>query len=126
MRWFRSNRVFGAQAALFALVIQFILAFGHVHVRNAVAHAIAPAAAAFNITPDEPNSPAPSDHDQNSPDGLCAICATIHLTGSAQIAAAPELLLPITYRLIDQPLASDSTLDDLRCLDLRSRGPPQI
>ena len=126
MNWFRLHRVFGAQAALFALVVQFTLAFGHVHVGNADARAIATAAAAFNITPDEPNSPVPSDNDPRHPaDGICAICATTHLTGSAQVAAAPALPLPVNYRLIEQSLSSEATRDELRCLDLRSRGPPQ-
>jgi uncharacterized iron-regulated membrane protein len=125
MKWFRLHRVFGAQAALFALVVQFTLAFGHVHVGNADARAIAPAATAFNVTPDEPIAPTPSDHDQNSADGLCAICVTIHLTGAAQVAVAPALPLPVNHRLIELSLSSEATRDDLRCIDLRSRGPPQ-
>ena len=126
MKWFRLHRVFGAQAALFALVVQFTLAFGHVHVGNADARAIATAAAAFNITPDEPNAPAPSDNDPHHPaDGICAICATVHMTGSAQAAASPALPLPVTYRAAELSLSSHTMRNEVRCFELRSRGPPQ-
>ena len=31
MRWFRANKTFGSRLALFALAVQFVLAFGHIH-----------------------------------------------------------------------------------------------
>ena len=31
MRWFRANRILGSRLALFALAVQFVLAFGHIH-----------------------------------------------------------------------------------------------
>lgn len=120
MRWFRQNRVFGAQAALFALLVQFILAFGHIH----VGHADGNAAAAFAVTTEGLGSPAvPGQHHPD--DGVCAICATIHMTGSAQAAASPDLPVPVTYRVIATSLSSETARDDLRCFELRSRGPPQ-
>jgi hypothetical protein len=125
MRWFRSNRIFGAQAALFALIVQFAVAFGHVHVGNANENLVAPAAVARNIGHDELNSPAPSDHGQDSADGWCSICATVQLTGSAQAAGSPILPLPVTYSVKRRPLLSETAADDLRCFELRSRGPPQ-
>ncbi len=120
MRWFRSNRVFGAQAALFALLIQFTLAFGHFHAN----HSDATAAAAIAATTVGLGTPAAPDQDHPS-DGNCAICATVNMTGSAQAAAPPALPLPIVYRVIAQSLSSEIARDDLRCFELRSRGPPQ-
>ena len=118
MRWFRSNRVFGAQAALFALLVQFTLAFGHIHVSHA------DAADAIAVTTDGLGTPSAPDQDDPA-DGLCAICATVQMTGSAQAAAPPTLPLPIIYRAIAPSLSSQSAYDDLRCFELRSRGPPQ-
>ena len=34
MRWFRTNRRFAGTLALFALALQFTLAFGHIHLRD--------------------------------------------------------------------------------------------
>ena len=31
MLWFRANRILGSRLALFALAVQFIVAFGHIH-----------------------------------------------------------------------------------------------
>jgi hypothetical protein len=117
--------VLAARVALFALLVQFTVAFGHVHVHvgNANDGAVAPAAAA--TLNDEVNSPAPSDRGQDSADGWCAICAIVHQTGSAQVAAAPVLPLPVTYSVKRLSLLSEAASDDPRCFELRSRGPPQ-
>ena len=120
MQWFRSNRIFGAQAALFALLIQFTLAFGHIH----AGHADGNAAAVLALADDGVGSPATPDTD-HSADGICAICATIHMSGSAQAAAPPALPLPVTYRAAELSLSSHTMRDELRCFELRSRGPPQ-
>jgi hypothetical protein len=106
--------------ALFALIVQFTIAFGHVHVGNAVA-----GAATLNAAHEVLNAPARSDHDQNSDDSFCAICATIHLTGSGQAAAAPALPLQVVYGTTRLSLSSQTAPDDPRCLELRSRGPPK-
>ena len=34
MYWVRSNRRFGSWAALFALAIQLVLSFGHIHIED--------------------------------------------------------------------------------------------
>ena len=34
MHWVRSNRRFGSWAALFALAIQLVLSFGHIHLED--------------------------------------------------------------------------------------------
>ena len=120
MRWFRSNRVLGAQAALFALLVQFTLAFGHIHVGQTNVAALV----AVTLADDGLGSPAVPDQDHPA-DGICAICATVHMTGSALAAASPDLPLPITYRANAPSLSSEIARDDLRCFELRSRGPPQ-
>lgn len=129
MRWFRKNRVLGAQAALFALIVQFSLAFGHVHALDADHSTAVPAgaaAAAFDIAIDHRSSPVPSDHGPYDPaDSACALCATIQLTGAAQVAMSPALPFPVAYGVTELSLASEMALDDPRCFEHRSRGPPQ-
>ena len=125
MRWFRTNRFLGAQAALFALLVQFTVAFGHVHAGKGGESTYLPAASALNVVQDDLNAPAPADHRQDPADGACVICATVHLTGSAQIATSPALPYPVTYRMATLSLSSEVALDDPRYFDHRSRGPPQ-
>ena len=121
MRWFRSNRVFGAQAALFALIVQFTVAFGHVHAGDGAPTA----AAAFDVIVDKSGAPAHPEHGQDPADSDCAVCATIQLSGSAEVAAPPALPVPVTYRATKLSLASETAPDDPHCFEQRSRGPPQ-
>jgi len=120
MRWFRRHRIYGAQAALFALVLQFALAFGHVHAIEAASGAAAAA------TVDTTHSPTAPDSGGHHPDnGLCAVCVTLHMTGAAQPVAAPTLAIPADYTARAPSFASDTALDDWPLFEQRSRGPPQ-
>jgi hypothetical protein len=123
MRWFRRNKAFGAQPALFALALQFALAFGHFHGSDPD-HAAVASAAIGDLAREISGSPAPSDHGTPA-DETCAICATVHLIGAAQVAASPTLPLPVDYSIADLSPSSDKLPGDLRYFDLRSRGPPQ-
>jgi len=96
MGWVRSNIRAGSWCALFALVIQFALSFGHVHrgqfpqgLMSAIRSAIATSAAL-------PGSEASSA--SAKPIGLaedyCAICAVIVLANSVRPAVAPTSPTP--------------------------------
>ena len=86
MRWFRSNMRWGVGCALFALALQFMLTFTHVH-----ADGIGPLSAAALSTrlaaqvpaalPDAPAVPA-NPHPEGGADDFCAICALIHVADS--------------------------------------------
>jgi hypothetical protein len=94
MGWFRQKVPWLSRLALFALAVQIVLSFGHVHVNGA-----APASAAgMNALAVESNSTAapgpalPTDRDRNSPaHDLCALCASISLLHS--------LVLPVPAAL---------------------------
>jgi uncharacterized iron-regulated membrane protein len=105
MKWFRSHIKQGSRLALFALAVQFVLAFGHFH---SVAAQAAPAiqsdlarsessAIDHPATLDAVSRPAQqqpaSDHDQH-PSDTCAICAVIALANNVLFASPPLLLLP--------------------------------
>ena len=103
MKWFRTNIRHGARLALFALFVQFVLAFGHSH---AFAH-VAPLAASA-LTPSNTESQAqlrlqtvaagrtsPDGHDKNNPAADdCAICAVVSMANVLLFASAPALPLP--------------------------------
>src|ERR1700742_1885430 len=74
MRWFRTHIGLGSRLALFALAVQFVLSFCHVHAGK-VAPASPYGALATVQAPDR--GPAPKPH--TGADDLCAICATIGL-----------------------------------------------
>jgi hypothetical protein len=106
MKWFRSNIKHGSRLALFALAIQFALAFGHFHGAAALA---APAQSGpAQLQPDNferlsapdaisraaQQQPA-SNHDTDQhPNDACAICAVIALANSGLFAMPPLLSLP--------------------------------
>jgi hypothetical protein len=107
MKWFRSNIRHGSRLALFALVVQFMLSFGHFHgsagqAASAVQAAQAPFALSYTngllaaeaLSQSARQQPASNhDSDQHSSDA-CAICAVIGLANTVLFAMPPLLLLP--------------------------------
>jgi hypothetical protein len=85
MQWFRANLKAGARLAIFALAVQIALSFGHVHL-GSLAHAVPSLASATQSSPGAPTPPPARDADN-----YCAICATIHLTGSSFLPEEPQL-----------------------------------
>src|SRR5690242_15937141 len=101
MKWFRSNVRHGARLALFALLVQFALSFGHSHwlaqatpllqssLQQADGHG---GAATSERAVLDQKSPAAPDRDQG--DGNCAICAAVSMASTIVFATPPLLLLP--------------------------------
>jgi hypothetical protein len=105
MKWFRSNIRHGSRLALFALVIQFALSFGHFHgIAAQAAPAIQSGAAVSDLSSglasggaadNSVQQPAPSSHDPDQqPGDSCAICAVMALANTVLFASPPLLLLP--------------------------------
>jgi hypothetical protein len=134
MHWFRSHRLKVASLALFALVCQFVLSFGHIHVDRfagnssnwlmaAVAGKAVAASAGIVTIADLPTSPR-----QKSPTGLgddfCAICANIGLAGALVVPTAPTLLLGISlFKVLNWSFAATQA----RSIDhfhFNARAPP--
>ncbi|UFZ07410.1 DUF2946 family protein [Bradyrhizobium ontarionense] len=105
MSWFRTNIKDVSRLALFALLLQFALAFGHVHWLAGQAQDGGGVTVAER---DTGSSPASQDPDQQpSPDG-CAICAVMAMAQSILLSPAPVLTLPdaVAFRLPDAIPAS--------------------
>jgi len=98
MRWFRANRILGSRLALFALAVQFIVAFGHIHHDDIYG----PARAAIAAPAPDGSQPLPGDHPVKHGDDYCAICAAVSLLGNSFAATAPLLLLPSASHAIEQ------------------------
>jgi len=90
MGWFRSRSRWGSYLALFALVVQLALSFGHVHLEGSTpGHASAlfavhPANASVMAAVDPAGKEFPA-----LPDDHCPICTLIHLAGTLVPATAP-------------------------------------
>lgn len=113
MKWFRSNIKHGARLALFALLVQFALSFGHSHwfvqaaplLNSSLQQADAGQGAA---SPDpgtlQQKAPTKPGHDQHGDDN-CAICAVVSMASTVVFATPPLLHLPeaveFLYRTTD-------------------------
>lgn len=112
MKWFRSNIRHGARLALFAMLVQFALTFGHSHwfaqaapLAQATlqqaddAKQSANGVAAVDRTAVQKQSPSGPDREQPGEDN-CAICAIIAMAGTVVSATPPVLLLPQAIELL--------------------------
>lgn len=108
MKWFRSNIRHGARLALFAMLVQFALTFGHSH-WFAQAAPLSQAAgrqidstksiAASGRAAVQKQSPSSPDREHPGEDH-CAICAVVAMAGTILFATPPVLQLPQAIELL--------------------------
>jgi hypothetical protein len=90
MGWVRTHRRFGGTLALFALALQLVLSFGHIHVRD-FAGIPGPVVAQAQVT--AVHGPGGDAADQAN-DIYCAVCATVALSGTLVLPSLPALASP--------------------------------
>jgi hypothetical protein len=96
MFWIRANRRIGAAVALFALAVQLVLSFGHVHLDKA--GPFGPAVAGISAPQASNGGGAPPDrHHRPGADDFCAICATISLASTLLLPEPAAITLPIAH-----------------------------
>lgn len=121
MKWFRTHIKHGSRLALLALVIQFVLTFGHVHVDAAQAAPIDSAMTSVQM----PAGPAPDHHQhQHHPADYCAICAVMALASTMLFATPPVLLLPQAAEFLQQATEAEFVHLDAISGASQPRGPP--
>jgi hypothetical protein len=96
MRWFRSNLRLGSGLALFALAVQMMLSFGHVHL-DKLALPSTQSATAIGSGAVFLSERAPSHGSDGTLDADCAICALIQLVATSVPSVAPVLPLPASF-----------------------------
>jgi hypothetical protein len=116
MGWARTRRRLTGWLALFALMLQLALAFGHSHAED-VAPAVASAAAVQ--TGGSPDAPVDSDHAD------CAVCAVLHLTNALLAPAPPALVLPAAYVRARLDATAPQALASIAAASFHARAPPQ-
>jgi hypothetical protein len=137
MKWFRSNIRRGSRLALFALVLQLALSFGHFHGDAAQAAPAIQSAplqtsvydasglpAATAVDQSAPQQPAP-DHDSGrQPGDSCAICAVMAMANNLLFATPPLLLLPQAVEFLYQTTDAEFVHLNSARVAFQPRAPP--
>ena len=129
MRWFRANRLFGGCLALFALAIQLVISFAHIHpqdlsprpevglgAKNSSATVLADSEDFFRKPTDNHGGGLPHDN--------CAICASINLISSAVTVQGPVLSIPADFDSVQLQSISDFEFRSNRYSLFQTRAPP--
>jgi hypothetical protein len=91
MHWIRRNSRFGSWAAVFALAIQLVLSFGHIHLEDF--QGPSSVTARSSQTQQNPSD----DNDRGTAHDFCAICAALNLTSSSVLPVAAVLATPVDH-----------------------------
>lgn len=130
MSWLRARKGWSANLALFALALQLITGFGHVHradgpaFRSGISHVVADRQAA--VRP-EFSATFSQDADRDIGDavgGICQICFTLAQTAAASAAATPPLAHPLSFAEAVFVLADCKSTSAFENAFFWSRGPP--
>jgi hypothetical protein len=116
---------FGVCATLFALLIQFVASFGHVHVGHVGPQTTQGTELVRTTSPDRDRVRAPFGGNSHETDGyICDICATLNLIGSAQITMPPEVPPLFALHTAEMGYPAETAPAELRRINFRSRAPP--
>ena len=116
MIWFRSRARLGVRLALFAVMLQMSLAFGHLHPDDLGVLPIG-IVAPPRVTSDVGRA-------QPATEAYCPICATIALLATGRTSAAPILVVPEPVRPVWRPLIAVEMPPVKIRLSFRARAPP--
>ena len=124
MQWFRQKDRGLVQLALFALLLQICVSFGHIHADDlGLASPLSHDTAVNRSGSLVASVPADDDH-PSVPADYCQICASMALAGSLILSAPPLLMLPVVVD-IGRPAngATGPFLNHVR-FSFRARAPP--
>ena len=136
MTWVRSNIKCGSWIALFALVIQFALSFGHFHPIDfartsarevgSVASELSLAGGALSQVAEVRFKPQPaSNHDSDEhPGDVCAICAVMAMASASLFASPPPLPLPQAIEFAHPATGGESVRAASVRIAFQPRAPP--
>jgi hypothetical protein len=114
--------------ALFALAVQMMLSFGHVHLVASVAASTngAPLAIADQSDATLSRALVPIHKSDGSLGGDCAICALIQLSSTSAPSAAPSLPLPANQGPLGLQPAAEWPLTASLHFSFQARAPPSF
>jgi len=131
VKWFRANTRHGARLALFALLVQFALSFGHFHGVSAQTVQIGRSDAGLTSPTDQDaagevaRQQQPADHDTDRHTAhACVICSVISLANNFLFTTSPVLDLPETIELLHLTTVAEFAHLGWHHPPFRSRAPP--
>jgi hypothetical protein len=128
MHWIRANIRFGSRLALFALAVQMVLTFGHVHIAPPTLASTNGERQAVAEESSLPPSHAitPIHKSDGSIGGDCAICALIQLSSTSAPAAPPALPFPTNLGPLGLQAPAELPLTPSLHSLFQARAPPSI
>jgi hypothetical protein len=126
MRWFRSNLRFGSRLALFALAVQIVLTFGHIHGLTPAAAKSAPLALANQSDSSLPGVTKSNPKSNGSSDFDCPICALIQLASTSAPSVAPVLPVPARFVVFRPETPDELGRHTSSYFLFQARAPPAI
>lgn len=124
MRWFRANRTFGGGLALFALALQLVLSFDHIHPQDIYGDIPLRASSALALLGGV-QAQVQSSHQSADHDEYCLICATSSLLRNSVTVTAPQLPLPVASHGAHRAYHVAALPVPPRRAPFQSRAPPQ-
>lgn len=124
MHWFRSRTRSSGRLALFALALQMIVSFGHMHRDDLGLPPLAGADGTSIASAAAPGSQAPSQPHQPASDDYCPICASLALLATWMPALQPVLMTPEPIDRVWPPLACLHISPTQIALSFQARAPP--
>ena len=127
MRWWRSRRKGIAGLGLFALMLQLVLSFGHVHARDlggsrTLAMAAAGAQTAINKSIQAQGK---ERNPTRLPDDECPICTTAHIVASGLLPTPPSVPAPAEFaQFLNPTFIEQFSLGVTRHILFQTRAPP--
>jgi hypothetical protein len=126
MDWIRSSRSRVAWLALFSLVCQLVLSFGHVHLSNfGVVGTWTVAVDGGNLSTAVPPS-SPQKSPTGVPGDFCAICTNIGFASTLVVPDPPFVLAPSSFIQILPWSVAASEHAYFENLYFNARGPPGV
>jgi len=129
MRWFRANRLFGGCLALFALAIQLVISFAHIHPQNLSPRpevGLGAKSSSTTVLADGEDffGKRTDNHGGGLPNDSCAICASINLIRSTVTVHGPVLSIPANFYVVQLQSISDFEIQSNRHSSFQTRAPP--
>jgi hypothetical protein len=127
MRWWRSRRKGIAGLGLFALMLQLVLSFGHIHARDLGMPRVLAAVAVGAQTAINKSTQAPAKEQVPSrlPDDECPICMTAHMAASGLLPTPPSIPAPAEFaKFLNPTFIEQFSLGVTRHVLFQTRAPP--
>ena len=119
MRWFRTNRQFGARLALITLALQLVLTLGHVHAPTTALASAVQTSQSNGTVPQGPNHNGLADSD-------CPTCALIQLSAISAPSVAPQLPLPMAIDFVMLRPCTEVAAAITPQTSFQARAPPAV